>query len=69
MKGFNHDIFLIDFNKKQFSEKKSLRIVCEEIGMSRATGSRIKAKQNLTLEAFIKVVNWMKTDANRYLKN
>jgi len=57
----------MDVEKKQFSEMKHLHTICTEIGISRMTGSRIKAKKPLTLESFLKVVNWMGTDMNRYL--
>lgn len=65
---FNYDVFKMDVEKKQFSEMKHLHTICSEIGISRVTGHRIKTKQPLTLETFLKVVNWLGTDMNRYLK-
>lgn len=65
---FNYDVFKMDVERKQFSEMKHLHVICGEIGISRATGNRIKSKKPLTLDSFLKVVDWLGTDMNRYLK-
>lgn len=68
MSLFDKDLFLIDVERKQFSQMKHLHTICNEIGISRSTGSQIKAKKQITLDTFFKVIKWMGTDANRYLK-
>lgn len=64
---FDCDRMYRDIIQYSYKNKLSQRQVVEEIGISRATLYRISIKKPITMEVFLKILNWSKHDINRYI--
>jgi len=58
-----------DLKTKRIIELElSMNVACKEIGISKATLSRIENGSMPDLLTFFKIVKWLKTDFKQYIK-
>lgn len=65
---FNQKLLDIDLKKKQFYELKSEKETNKEIGISRATRWRISKGKEMTMATFLKCLEWLNQEPNRYFE-
>ena len=63
---FNQEVFKMDLKKKYLLEGKSEKQALKEIGISRSTLWRIEVNNNITMETFMKCINYIGRDVKRY---
>lgn len=57
-----------DVTKKRYKAKLSQNDVVREIDLSRSTFFRLSHDKDITMHTFLKLITWLDTDANRYIK-
>lgn len=57
-----------DILKRLNSIKKPQRYITDKLGISRSTFWRLSTGQDITMETFLTLVNWLEKEPNRYIK-
>ena len=57
-----------DILKRLNAIKKPQRYITDKIGISRSTFWRLSTGQDITIETFLTLINWLEKEPNRYIK-
>ena len=57
-----------DILKRLNAIKKPQRHITEKLGISRSTFWRLSTGQDITMETFLTLINWLEKEPNRYIK-
>lgn len=63
----NHELLREDIQEKQKEEGKFFIQVSKETGISQTSLRGVFDEANISLRTFIRCLEWLKEDANRYL--
>ena len=57
-----------DILKRLNAIKKPQRYITDKLGISRSTFWRLSTGQDITMETFLTLINWLEKEPNRYIK-
>ena len=57
-----------DILKRLNAIKKPQRYITDKLGISRSTFWRLSTGQDITIETFLTLINWLEKEPNRYIK-
>ena len=57
-----------DILKRLNAIKKPQRYITDKLGISRSTFWRLSTGQDISMETFLTLINWLEKEPNRYIK-